>query len=132
MQLHSKLVCFLVLLGSLSPAYAADIYVISNSGVKIPDAQVADVFTGDMQTADGKKLVPVDNAALQGEFLSKVLGMSSDKYTSNWRKRAFRDGLNAPETKSSDAEVIGYVKSTPGAVGYVESAPAGVNVIKKY
>jgi len=111
-------------------AYAADAIVISNPGTTISAGEVKEIFLGEKQFAGGTKLVPVDNAALQESFLSKFMQMAHDKYNSMWTKKSFRDGLTAPAVKSGDAEVIDFVKRTPGAVGYVSSAPAGVNVAK--
>jgi len=111
-------------------AHAADVVVISNSGTMISAGEVKDVFLGEKQFAGSTKLIPVDNAALQGSFLSKYMNMAGDKYNGMWTKKSFRDGLTPPAVKSGDAEVIDYVKRTPGAVGYVSAAPAGVNVAK--
>jgi len=111
-------------------AYAADVVVISNSGISISAGEVKDVFLGEKQFAGSTKLIPVDNASLQANFLSKYMNMAADKYNSMWTKKSFRDGLTPPAVKSGDADVIDYVKRTPGAVGYVSAAPAGVNVAK--
>lgn len=111
-------------------AYAADVVVISNSGTTISSDDVKDVFLGEKQFEGGTKLTPVDNAALQASFLSKYMKMAGDKYSSMWTKKSFRDGLTPPAMKTGDAEVIEYVKRTPGAVGYVSSAPPGVNLVK--
>lgn len=121
-----------VLLALLLPqlANAADVVVISHPGTSISAGDVKDVFLGEKQFASGTKLVPVDNASLQDNFLSKFLDMAASKYTSAWTKKSFRDGLTPPAMKSGDAEVIDFVKRTPGAVGYVSSAPSGVNVVK--
>ena len=114
------------------PAVAGDVYVIANSALALSDDEVRDVFVGDKQIAGGTKVVPMDNASLQKDFLDKVLKMEATKYSNIWTKKGFRDGLNPPPVKSGDAEVLSAVKSTPGAVGYVSSAPAGVKLIKKY
>jgi len=44
----------------------------------------------------------------------------------------FRDGLTAPVTKSTDADVIALVKAKPGNIGYVTNPSADVKVIKKF
>jgi len=111
-------------------ANAADVVVISHPGTTISAGDVKDVFLGEKQFAGGTKLIPVDNASLQDNFLSKFLDMARSKYSSAWTKKSFRDGLTPPAMKSGDAEVIDYVKRTPGAVGYVSSAPSGVNVAR--
>lgn len=111
---------------------AGDVYVIANPGVEISAADVKEVYLGEKQLAGSVKLVPVDNAAIQADFLDKVVGMDAGKYSALWTKKGFRDGLAAPAVKSGDAEVIGFVKSTPGAVGYVSAPAAGVKAVHKY
>jgi ABC-type phosphate transport system substrate-binding protein len=115
-----------------APAFAGELYVISNNALNLPAEEIRDVFLGDKQVADGVKLVPIDNAALQGEFLGKVVKVDSAKYATIWAKKGFRDGLNPPPVKSGDAEVIAAVKATPGGVGYVSSKPAALRVLQKY
>lgn len=111
---------------------AGDVYVIAHNSVGLAEADVRDVFVGDKQIDGATKLVPMDNASLQKDFLDKVLKVDAAKYGNIWTKKGFRDGINPPAVKSGDAEVISAVKSTPGAIGYVSSAPAGVKIIKKY
>ena len=111
---------------------AAEIVVISNSGVKLTAADVRDVYLGEKQFADSIKLVPVDNHALQVDFLAKAVRMEAGRYNTAWTKKAFRDGVNAPAVKASDAEVIEFVKRTPGAVGYVSGIHGGVNAVSSF
>lgn len=111
-------------------ANAGDIVVISNSGIVVSADEIRDIFLGEKQFAGGTKLVVIDNAALQSGFLSKVMHMDAAKYNGIWTKKSFRDGLTPPAVKSSDAEVIEYIKRTPGAIGYVSTTPAGVKVIQ--
>ena len=118
--------------GAASPVWAQDVVVIANSGVQLTGGEVADVFLGEKQFAGSVKLIPVDNGPLQEAFLSKALNMDSAKYGGKWAKKSFREGINPPAVKSGDAEVIEYVKHTPGAVGYVTSSPSGLNIVKKY
>lgn len=115
-----------------APVLAADVYVIAHSALTLAEDEVRDVFIGDKQIAGGTKVMPMDNASLQKDFVEKVLKIDGSKYSSIWTKKGFRDGINPPPVKSGDAEVIAAVKATPGAVGYVSSAPAGVKLIKKY
>lgn len=110
----------------------ADVYLISHPGLQLTPEEAADVFTGEKQLAGSVKLAPMDNAALQEEFLAKALHMNAAKYSTLWAKKAFRDGLNAPPVRGNDLEVLRIVRSTPGAVGYVSAPAPGVNVIRKY
>jgi ABC-type phosphate transport system substrate-binding protein len=120
----------LLLLASQGANAAGDIVVISNSETTVSADEVRDIFLGEKQFAGGTKLVVIDNAALQGSFLSKVMHMDAAKYNGIWTKKSFRDGLTPPAVKSGDAEVIEYIKRTPGAIGYVSTAPSGVKVIQ--
>jgi len=111
-------------------ANAGDVVVISNTGTTISATEIRDVFLGEKQFAGSTKLVVVDNKSAQENFLSRFMKMDAAKYNSIWTKKSFRDGLNPPAVKSNDAEVIEYVKRTPGSVGYVSDVPAGVNVAR--
>lgn len=134
MQIHRMLASVLALCGTLLliPAIAGDIYVISNASINLSGDEVRDVFLGDKQIANGVKLVPIDNTAAQTDFLAKVMKIDAAKYSTIWVKKGFRDGLNPPPVKSSDAEVIAAVKMTPGALGYVTTKPAALKVLQKY
>jgi hypothetical protein len=124
---------WLLLILTLQAAQAADLYVICNSGVTLAPADVRDVFMGDKQFAGSIKLAPADNGAAQSTFLSKVLKMDAAKYSVAWTKKSFREGANPPPVKGSDAEVLEYVKRTPGACSYVATAPPpGVLTIATY
>lgn len=130
-----KMKVLLGLAGALLFASAgahADGYVIAHSSVNVGPADIREIFLGNMQFAGSAKLVPVDNGAVQGDFLSKVIKMDSDRYAAVWTKKSFRDGLNPPPVKSGDSEVLDFVKRTPGAIGYVGTNPGSANVILKY
>ena len=120
--------------GFASQVWAGDIYVIANPAMTgLTSVDVRDVFLGDKRFIGSEALKPTDNAGQQAHFLQQVIKMEGDKYNSWWTKKAFRDGLVQPEVKSSDVEVIEFVKATPGAVGYVGAAPpASVQLIGKF
>lgn len=119
----------LLLLVSQS-ADAGDIVVISNSGTVVSADEIRDIFLGEKEFSGGTKLVVIDNASTQSDFLAKFMHMDMIKYNSIWTKKSFRDGLTPPAVKSGDSEVIEYIKRTPGAIGYVSTKPAGVKVIQ--
>ena len=134
MKINKIIAASLVLMGIMPamPVMAGDIYVIANNGLALTGEEVRDVYVGDKQIASGTKVIPMDNASLQKDFIEKVLKLEGPKYNNIWTKKGFRDGLNPPPVKSGDPEVISAVKSTPGAIGYISSVPAGVKLIKKY
>ena len=121
----------LLFLWASSAAIAAgDVVVISNSKLAVEADEIRDIFLGEKQFAGRTKLVVIDNAAVQGNFLPKVMHMNAAKYNSIWTKKSFRDGLSPPEVKSGDAEVIEYIKMTEGAIGYISTTPPpGVNIL---
>jgi hypothetical protein len=114
-------------------ATAGDVLFICNPGVSLQASDARDVFLGEKGFAGGVKLLPADNSAAQAAFLEKVLKLDVAKYTSLWTKKSFREGVNPPPVKGSEAEAIAYVKQTAGACSYISGpAPAGVNVIGKF
>ena len=106
----------------ITSAAAGDVYVIAHPSVALAKDEVREVYLGEKQFAGKVKLVPVDNAVVQADFLERAISLKADKYAALWVKKAFRGQATVPTTKSGDAEVIKFVKNTPGAVGYV-SAP---------
>jgi hypothetical protein len=118
--------------GTVDSAFA-DVYVICNAGLELSKEDIADVFLGEKQVAGGKKLTPMDNGPIEVTFLQKVLRTTKVKYEMQWAKVAFREGLNAPQVKSGDADVIAGVKESPGGVGYISQVPGpDVKVLGKF
>lgn len=127
-----SIIVFVVAMVGLSfNASAAEVVV--NPGMKITADDLRDIYLGEMTAAKGVTLQPLDNTAVQEKFATAILKLPIAKYQALWTKKAFRDGLTAPPLKSNDAEVIEFVKRTPGAVGYIEgSAPADLVSILKF
>jgi ABC-type phosphate transport system substrate-binding protein len=111
-------------------ANAAGVVVIANPDVSVTADDVRDIFLGEKQFAGSIKLIVIDNAAMQSAFLSQIMNMDAAKYNGIWTKKSFRDGLTPPAVKSGDAEVIEFIKRTPGSIGYASRAPSGVKVIQ--
>jgi ABC-type phosphate transport system substrate-binding protein len=119
----------LMLCAVITPLHAGE--VIAHPSVSLTADEIKELYQGDKQLAGSLKLVPVENASQQADFLTKVLQSDAAKHTARWTKKGFREGLTSPASKGSDAEVIAFVKATPGAVGYVSSG-AGAKVLHKY
>lgn len=117
-----------VLAAGASAAGAGE--VIVHPSVKLGPHEVRDVYLGERQLVGDLRLVPVDNSAAQEAFLAAVLQTNLRNYSARWTRKTFREGLRAPAVKGSDAEVMSFVRATPGAIGYLSgSAGAGVVVI---
>ena len=70
---------------------------------------------------------------MYSEFLAAVLQTNPRQYAARWTRKSFREGLVPPDMKGGDAEVIAFVKATPGAVGYVSNgAGSGVKVLHSF
>ena len=127
---------YLALAGGLTCAahtLAADVYVIAHPSAKLAPDAIRDVYIGEKQFAGDVKLIPIDNASAQGDFLAKVLRLDPSRYANLWVKKSFRDALNPPAVRNSDKEIIDYVAKTPGAVAYTSSPPpANVVVLQKF
>ena len=120
-------------LGAAPAAMAADIYVIAHPAIKIERDAIRDVYIGEKQFAGDIKIVPVDNAAAQTDFLEKVLRLDQTRYANLWVKKSFRDALNPPATRNSDKDIIDFVRKTPGAIAYITGTPPpGVLLVNKY
>lgn len=127
-----KIILFaLMSLGFAHRGAAADLYIITNPGVNVLPSDVREIFLGEKQFSGSARLVPVDNAAAQELFLTKVIKMNVIAYNISWTKKSFRDGLTPPPLKSTDAEVLEFVRRTPGAVGYVTTTPSNANIVQK-
>lgn len=135
-RIASSIRHLLLLLCALTPAthaLAADIYVIAHPSAKLSADSIRDIYIGEKQFAGDVKLVPLDNAAAQAEFLGKVLKLDQTRYANLWVKKSFRDALNPPALRTSDNEIVEYVRKTPGAVAYVGTPPpTGITVIQKF
>ena len=113
------------------PANArAVLYVICNPSVHLSSDDLRDVFLGEKQFAGPVRLTPADNRAAQAIFLEHILKMAYAKYSTSWTKKSFRDGVNPPPVKGSDAETIEFVRRETGACSYVTTAPGwGVQIV---
>jgi hypothetical protein len=113
------------------PAIAGDaLYVICHPSVQLSQEELRDVFLGEKTFAGDVRLTPADNRAAQAVFLERVLKMAPAKYSTTWTKKSFRDGVNPPPVKGSDAETIEFVRHQVGACSYVTTAPgSGVHIV---
>lgn len=130
MQRLASLAACLCMWACSTASHALD--VIAHDAVALDLEEVRDTFLGEKLLVGSLKLIPVDNAASQEEFLSKVLQTDSRKYYARWSRKVYREGLVVPAIKGTDAEVLAFVRATPGAIGYVRKAGPGVKVLRSY
>lgn len=85
--------------------------------------------------AHGTKCEPVDlleDSTVRADFSEAVLGKSVSSVKSYWQQRIFSGKAVPPPEKSSDREIIAFVRSSPGAVGYIsaETDTSSVQILK--
>jgi ABC-type phosphate transport system substrate-binding protein len=118
--------------------HAATAKVIVNNSVTITSLSkkaASDLFLKKTtKWSDGAAVHPVDlvDTSSTRESLSKsVHGKTTAAVKSYWNQQIFSGRDVPPVEKKSDAEVLAFVRSTPGAIGYVSEAASteGVRVV---
>ena len=102
----------------------------SNPVTLLTKDQVSKIFLKKIQKWDsGQLMVPVDqdvNSAVRGIFSREMHGKAAAAVASYWQQQIFAGRDVPPAERTSDAQVIAFVKSNPNAIGYVsESAVTG-------
>ena len=108
----------------------------SNPATALRRAQLSQLFLKKALTwPNGRPVMPVDlggHAAARQEFSRAVHGRDPGAIRAYWQQQVFAGRAIPPAEKRSEADVIAFVRSTPGAVGYVAAAtatPAGVKAL---
>ena len=135
MKIKLKLI-FALLAFSLCEAHAQNVIVIGHAGLsKLNSTTVQRIFTGKAIEVDGVLVTAINlkSGALRNRFLQRFLNQDDDKYTAYWTVRRFIGKGNPPKELSSSAEVIDFVKNTPGAIGYIneDELKPGLNVVSR-
>lgn len=129
---NTLMLLFLFCVAMISSASAQTI--VANPAVKgseISKTDLRDIFSGSSSTfKDGSHAVPVTlkTGAIHEEFLKTYVGKTDSGFRAAWRMLVFTGQGSMPKTLDSDAQVIEYVASTPGAIGYVARASASDKV----
>lgn len=126
------------ILGIAGISLAQDFKIIVNSAngaAAITKKDATDIFLKKKSKwPTGEKAVAVDlgsSSAVRESFSSTVLGKSTSQVRAFWQQSVFAGGETPPQEVKTDAEVVEFVKSNPGAIGYVSSgaSTAGVKTL---
>jgi len=85
---------------------------------------------------NGLPVIPVDQAPesqTRARFSQEVHGREVTAIKSYWQRQVFSGRAVPPVEKTSDQEVIDFVRATPGAIGYVSTnvdPGSGVKVLR--
>jgi len=114
----------------------AQVAVVANPSIKatqVNKADLRDVFTGASSSLAGTHATPVllKSGPATSAFLSAYVGKTDAAFLASWRSLVFSGQASMPRSVDSDATVVQFVSSHPGAVGYIaENAPhEGVKVL---
>ena len=116
---------------------AGGVVVIGHPNLtRIDVATLEKIYTGRIIEVGGIPVNPVNansGSAIRNRFLHLYLNEDEDRYTAYWTVRRYIGKGASPRELTSSADVINFVKSTPGAIGYIDEAdvPPGINVLLK-
>jgi hypothetical protein len=74
----------------------------------------------------------VDRSPARALFVRQILGKTVDAVKAYWQRQIFTGRTSPPPQRVSDADVLIYVRSNPGALGYVQAGTdlgTGVRII---
>ena len=132
------LVLFAITLGLSTGGYAQNYKVIANADNSVKELtkrQLDKIFLKKMtKWEDDTKIKPVNlnqDSDIRESFSKDVHKKNVSAIKAYWQKQIFTGKGVPPVEKSTDKEVINFVKANPGAVGYVSSGAStnGVNTI---
>lgn len=104
-----------------------------NSISSLSAKEATDIFMKKQSAfSNGVTAIPVDlpkNSEIRKDFSETVLGKPVATIKSYWQQYVFSGQGTPPLEKSTDDEVINFVKTNSGAIGYV-SASSNVSGVK--
>jgi hypothetical protein len=137
MQLKVIWTAFLAvaMIGASRPP-AVKVVVIVNSANPVNTMrreQVARMFLREVPAwTNGEEILPVDQlerSPSRATFAREVQGQTVSSLKIYWQQRIFSGNESPPPERVSDADVLTYVRSNPGAIGYVvEGTDLGTGV----
>ncbi len=118
-------------------AHAQGIAVIGHAALpKLDVVTLQKLYTGKIVQVDGQATtvihLPPGNP-LRDRFLATFLNQSEEKYTAYWTVRRFIGKGTPPQELTSNAAIIEFVQTHPGAIAYIDATEikAGMNVLHK-
>ena len=121
-----------MLLLASRPLRAQDFAVVVNAANPVTSLardQVSKIFLKKMTAwKNGEAVLPVDmpeGSRVRASFTAAVHGKSVNAVKSFWQQQIFSGRDVPPPEKTSDADVLAFVRTHPSAIGYVA---AGVDL----
>jgi ABC-type phosphate transport system substrate-binding protein len=107
----------------------------ANSTSELPAAVASKIFLKEAaKFPNGTAATPVDQgkaSPVRAAFSKSIVGRPVASVETYWQQQIFAGKEVPPPAKTSDDDVIAFVKANPGAIGYVSAgaATAGVKVV---
>jgi hypothetical protein len=127
-----------LLLASAGMARAEELVVVVNAKAPVQTLtarDVKEVFLGETAFWGDVKIVPigyVDGAAVQNDFLDRVVHVTENVYKTYWIKRIFREGGTPPRKVGTAAEALSAVARSRGGIGFVYASDlAGASGVRE-
>lgn len=127
----ASLLCTLCL---ISTSVLAEVVVVvgASNGNSLSGSDVSRIFLGKLKKfGDGSSVTPVNLASgsdVRAAFEKNALGKSSSQIKAYWSKQVFSGKGKPPKELGSDADVINFVSSNPGAIGYIDAGSVNDSV----
>ncbi|SNT00153.1 phosphate ABC transporter substrate-binding protein, PhoT family [Granulicella rosea] len=124
----------LLLLCGAPSLRAQKIIIIANRSAKVEEIGISDlrgIFLGSStRFKNGVTAVPVllRSGPEHDDFLAEYVGKVDSSFRTVWRSLVFTGVASMPKNTDSDAAMVAYVASTPGAIGYVSKNSPHDNV----
>lgn len=119
----------LALLGSAPRVLAAqEFVVVAHPSLKVDVVKkyvVQRVFLKQADRVGGVRVTPVDQSvgsSVRDAFSKRVVRQPVIEVRRYWQQQLWAGGERPPETRTSDEEVLEFVRTTPGGIGYVSVA----------
>jgi len=116
---------------------AGGVVVIGHAGLgRLDAATLQKIYTGRVIEVDGVAVTAVNASSgsdVRNRFLRTFLDQDEDRYTAYWTVRRYIGKGASPRELPNGADVIHFVKTTPGAIGYIDETELqpGLNVLLK-
>ena len=105
----------------------------SNPATQLSRLKVGEIFLKKSpRWADGQPIMPVEPSAktpVRQRFSLEIYGKPVIAISAYWQQMIFGGKGVPPPEKSTDADIVAFVRDTPGAIGYVWSG-ADVSTVK--
>lgn len=129
MQYVRNLACIALLVFAGTVGWSAEVFILVNNTVpdkSLEKESIERIYLGKKsQWSNGTRVVPVilKAGATHTAFVKKILDRDASQFSTYWKQAVFTGRGMPPKSFETEAELIDYVSTTPGAIGYASYIP---------